>query len=166
MVHSSSGRRAKAAILCRAPSEALRINGADTTRGRPSPPAQGGNEACAVWGHIEEESGVIELPFRLDVDNRPHQIYDEVYGKMRTTHWKHLSYEGDCTRVEFIPITGRTHQLRLHAAHEKGLGFPIVGDFLYGNGTDTNQLKLHAQYLGFSHPETGEWIEFETPVPF
>ncbi len=119
-----------------------------------------------IEGHLEEQSGVIELPFRLDVDNRPHQIYDEVHGKMGTTHWKHLAYEGDYTRVEFTPITGRTHQLRIHSAHEKGLGFPIVGDFLYGNGTDINQLKLHAQWIQFTNPENGELLEFSTEVPF
>ncbi len=119
-----------------------------------------------IEGHVEDEGGIIELPFRLDVDNRPHQIYDEVHGKMGTTHWKRICYEGDYTRVEFMPITGRTHQLRLHAAHEKGLGFPIVGDFLYGNGTDTNQLKLHAEYLAFNHPESGKFLEFSIAVPF
>ncbi len=119
-----------------------------------------------IEGHVEEESGVIKLPFRLDVDNRPYQIYDEQYGKWGTTEWKRLGYEGDLTRVEFTPLTGRTHQLRVHSAHEKGLGFPIVGDFLYGNGTDTNQLKLHAQYLGFTSPDSGEWVEFSVDVPF
>lgn len=119
-----------------------------------------------IEGIIEDEGGIIELPFRLDVDNRPYQIYDEEWGKMGTTHWKRVTIEGDHTRVEFKPITGRTHQLRLHASHEKGLGFPIVGDLLYGNGTDTNQLKLHAQYLSFNHPETGERLEFFSEVPF
>ncbi|MEO0414132.1 MAG: RluA family pseudouridine synthase, partial [Verrucomicrobiota bacterium] len=71
-------------------------------------------------------SGIIELPFRLDIDNRPHQIYDEVHGKMGITHWQILGQEGSYTRIEFKPITGRTHQLRVHAAHEKGLGTPIV----------------------------------------
>lgn len=119
-----------------------------------------------IEGIIKEESGTIELPFRLDPDNRPHQIYDEVWGKMGTTHWKRIAIEGELTRVEFVPITGRTHQLRLHSYHKKGLGFPIVGDLLYGNGTDTNQLKLHACYLSFAHPDTGEMLEFHSEVPF
>ena len=119
-----------------------------------------------IEGHIEEDNGHIELPFRLDVDNRPYQIYDEVYGKMGITDWVKLGYEGDYTRVKFFPLTGRTHQLRVHSAHKKGLGFPIVGDFLYGNGTDTNQLKLHASYIGFKHPQSGNWIEFTSNPPF
>ncbi len=119
-----------------------------------------------IEGILESEGGTIELPFRLDIDNRPHQIYDEVYGKMGTTHWKNLGVEGEFTRVDFTPITGRTHQLRIHSAHEKGLGFPIVGDFLYGNGTDYNQLKLHAYTISFDHPKTGERLEFSSQVPF
>lgn len=119
-----------------------------------------------IEGTVLDSSGTIELPFRLDVDNRPYQIYDEKYGKMGTTHWKKLKQEGKFTRVEFEPITGRTHQLRIHSAHEKGLGIPIVGDFLYGTGTDINQLKLHAKYLAFNHPVTNEWLKFESEVPF
>jgi tRNA pseudouridine32 synthase/23S rRNA pseudouridine746 synthase len=83
-------------------------------------------------GELSESSGTIELPFRLDIDNRPYQIYDPVHGKMGTTHWETLSVEGGITRVAFTPVTGRTHQLRVHSAHERGLGVPIVGDPLYG----------------------------------
>ena len=117
-------------------------------------------------GHIEEESGSIELPFRLDVDNRPHQIYDEEYGKMGLTHWEKIAEEGPFTRISFNPITGRTHQLRLHSAHEKGLGVPIVGDPLYGNGEGPGQMKLHAGELSFDHPETGKRLSFTAEVPF
>lgn len=119
-----------------------------------------------IEGVISEDCGKIELPFRLDPDNRPHQVYDEVYGKMGVTNWKKISIEDKFTRVDFKPITGRTHQLRLHSYHHLGLGFPIVGDFLYGNGTDTNQLKLHAYYLSFNNPENGERLEFSSKVPF
>jgi tRNA pseudouridine32 synthase / 23S rRNA pseudouridine746 synthase len=122
---------------------------------------------CAlIEGIVEAKGGVIELPFRLDVDNRPHQIYDPVHGKVGLTHWQNLSIEGSHTRVLFEPKTGRTHQLRLHASHSLGLGFPIVGDFLYGTGTDYNQLKLHAFFLSFCHPETGETLKFESIIPF
>lgn len=117
-------------------------------------------------GEIEGNQGVIELPFRLDVDNRPMQIYDEVHGKMGTTRWRRLSIKKGQTRVEFIPITGRTHQLRLHSAHERGLGTPIVGDPLYGTGTGPAQLKLHACDLGFRHPRGGEPLHFHSPAPF
>ena len=111
-------------------------------------------------GVLEGDSGTIELPFRLDVENRPIQIYDEVHGKMGTTHWKKMTVEGEYTRVEFRPVTGRTHQLRLHAYHPKGLGVAIVGDPFYGNGTGSGQLKLHACELTFAHPGTGEELTF------
>ena len=117
-------------------------------------------------GHIDTEEGTIELPFRLDVDNRPHQIFDPEHGKMGTTHWKKLGEEGATTRIEFHPITGRTHQLRVHSAHSLGLGVPIIGDPLYGNGDEPGKLKLHAKYLAFSHPETGERMSFNSKVPF
>lgn len=113
-------------------------------------------------GHVQGQSGQVELPFRLDMDDKPRQIYDEVHGKMGLSHWRKLGIEGDYTRIEFEPHTGRTHQLRLHSYHPKGLGFPIVGDCLYGTGTDVNQLKLHAAYLKFKHPHTGEWIEIHS----
>jgi tRNA pseudouridine32 synthase/23S rRNA pseudouridine746 synthase len=117
-------------------------------------------------GILEQDSGSIELPFRLDVDNRPMQIYDEVHGKTGITHWRKIAVEGRLTRVEFIPVTGRTHQLRLHASHEKGLGIPIVGDPFYGKGTGPGQLKLHACELGFAHPGTGRELMFESAPPF
>lgn len=117
-------------------------------------------------GVLGGESGTIELPFRLDVDNRPIQIYDEVHGKMGVTHWKKLAVEGGLTRVEFVPVTGRTHQLRLHAYHEKGLGIAIVGDPFYGKGSGPGQLKLHASELGFFHPTTGEELSFVSAPAF
>jgi len=117
-------------------------------------------------GELQEAEGTITLPFRLDVDNRPHQIYDEVHGKMGTSHWKNLGIEGRLTRIAFHPITGRTHQLRVHAAHEKGLGIPIVGDPLYGNGINPGELKLHATKLTFTHPASNERLTFNSPAPF
>ena len=117
-------------------------------------------------GHLADERGTIKLPFRVDLDNRPHQIYDEVHGKLGITHWEKLGLEGEHTRVAFIPETGRTHQLRVHAAHERGLGLPIVGDPLYGTGTGPAQLKLHATELGFRHPATNEALHFTSPPPF
>ncbi|YCM45668.1 RluA family pseudouridine synthase [Verrucomicrobiaceae bacterium 227] len=117
-------------------------------------------------GRLEDDSGTITLPFRLDVENRPFQIYDEVHGKMGTTNWQKVALENDLTRIDFFPITGRTHQLRLHASHAKGLGIPIVGDSFYGNGTGPGQLKLHASYLGFTHPVSGEFLHFDSPPPF
>ncbi|MBU0728319.1 MAG: RluA family pseudouridine synthase, partial [Proteobacteria bacterium] len=109
-----------------------------------------------VEGLVTQDSGEIQLPFRLDPDNRPYQVYDPVHGKIGVSRWRKIATEGSRTRIEFTPLTGRTHQLRLHASHEKGIGFPIVGDQLYGTGRDGDQLLLHASYLEFLHPETGE----------
>lgn len=119
-----------------------------------------------IDGKVQELSGVIELKFRLDPDNRPYQVYDPENGKKGVTRWRKLGIENGRTRVEFMPLTGRTHQLRLHAAHEKGLGFPIVGDRLYGTGTGPGQLKLHASTLRFRHPVTREPLEFVSTPPF
>lgn len=117
-------------------------------------------------GKLAETSGTIELPFRLDVENRPVQIYDPVHGKIGITHWKTLEIETGKTRVEFVPITGRTHQLRVHAASEHGLGIPIIGDRLYGTGTAPGQLKLHAAHLSFTHPRTGKKMELDSAPAF
>jgi tRNA pseudouridine32 synthase/23S rRNA pseudouridine746 synthase len=117
-------------------------------------------------GEVTGDEGTIELPFRLDVENRPYQIYDPVNGKTGITHWKVLSTGNKKTRVEFIPVTGRTHQLRVHAASEHGMGIPIAGDRLYGSGTAPGQLKLHAAFLSFTHPCTGERLEFHSAPPF
>ncbi len=117
-------------------------------------------------GVIAHKQGEINLPFRLDPDNRPHQIYDPVHGKWGETKWRRVSIEDSWTRIEFTPKTGRTHQLRLHSAHSKGLGYPIVGDRLYGSGKIGDQLMLHASYLCVKHPEHGTKMEFESKVPF
>ncbi|BDQ38556.1 hypothetical protein SYK_29160 [Pseudodesulfovibrio nedwellii] len=117
-------------------------------------------------GVVEEQGGVIELKFRLDPDNRPYQVYDPVNGKNGITRWRKIGVEDGRTRVEFKPHTGRTHQLRLHSSHEKGLGLPIVGDRLYGTGTGPGQLKLHASTLRFRHPVSKKPMEFITVAPF
>ena len=119
-----------------------------------------------VDGVIEGEGGTIELPFRLDPDNRPYQVYDEEQGKMGLTHWSKIEVVENRTRISFKPVTGRTHQLRLHASHVKGLGFSIVGDRLYGTGTAPGQLKLHACLLSFTHPVTGEVMSFSSEPTF
>ncbi len=117
-------------------------------------------------GEVTGDSGVIKLPFRLDRDDRPRQIYDLENGKIGETEWKRICFENGQTRIAFWPITGRTHQLRVHSAHELGLGFPIVGDRLYGTGTKPAELKLHAKKISFFHPETNEALHFESSVPF
>ena len=114
---------------------------------------------CKEWGHIE-------LAFRLDVNNRPHQVFDPEHGKVGITQWRVLEREGMRTRVELRPLTGRTHQLRTHAAHPLGLDAPIVGDGLYGSAQGTNRMCLHATELGFCHPQTGELRKWVSPAPF
>lgn len=124
-----------------------------------------------IDGVIRGSSGYIELPFRLDVENRPYQIYDLEHGKLGRTNWEKLQVEylpprRPVTRVLFTPHTGRTHQLRVHSAHEKGLGLPIVGDRLYGTQAEGERLMLHAFSIRFSDPDTGEMIELREEAPF
>lgn len=119
-----------------------------------------------VDGAIEPESGRITLPFRLDPDNRPHQIYDPVNGKEAITLWHKISIDNHTTRIIFTPLTGRTHQLRVHSAHPRGLDAPIVGDRLYGTGTERDTMLLHASYLSFNHPADGHIVEFHSEAPF
>ena len=112
------------------------------------------------------DGGIIEVPLRMDPDNRPYQVVDFEHGRHAVTLWRKLGVEPGGTRVEFTPLTGRTHQLRIHAAHPLGLGCPIVGDPLYGSGTKHGVMKLHARYLKFRHPKTGETMEFDVPPDF
>lgn len=113
-------------------------------------------------GTVEPEYGEIKLPFRLDVANRPYQIYDPVQGKWGITLWKKIEVKNHQTRILFTPITGRTHQLRVHASHPMGLGCPIVGDRLYGYGKPGDRMHLHASYLSFQHPDSEEVLCFES----
>ncbi|HHD56593.1 MAG TPA: RluA family pseudouridine synthase [Desulfobulbaceae bacterium] len=122
--------------------------------------------AAILEGVIAEDEGQIELSFRLDPENRPYQVYDPVQGKSGVTRWLKLAVHKGRTRVEFIPLTGRTHQLRLHAAHERGLGCPIVGDRLYGIRKPGERMLLHAQYLQFTLPGTEKMVVFRSIVPF
>ncbi|MCQ2603735.1 MAG: RluA family pseudouridine synthase [Spirochaetia bacterium] len=117
-------------------------------------------------GILKYDSGRMELPFRLDPENRPYQVYDPVNGRMGVTLWRRLRVYDGMTRVEFTPLTGRTHQLRIHSASPKGLGIPIVGDRLYGTRTEGQRLLLHAGYLQFVHPGTGKTMCFEVEAPF
>ena len=122
-----------------------------------------------------DSSGIMELYFRLDVENRPHQIWDEVHGKKAVTEWKLLDVEyyvppsgkrRAVTRVLFIPHTGRTHQLRLASSDSHGFATPIIGDTLYGNCEEGERLMLHARKLSFVHPVTQKVMTFECKAPF
>lgn len=121
---------------------------------------------AVVEGIIKENSGRIELPFRLDIDNRPYQIYDPVQGKIGVTYWNKIREEGNYTRIQFLPLTGRTHQLRVHSASPFGLNAPIVGDPLYGRGKEGDQMKLCAVQLKFKHPVTETDKDFRIKEPF
>ncbi|MDN3618504.1 pseudouridine synthase [Polaribacter undariae] len=115
-------------------------------------------------GNLTEESGKIKLPLRVDLDDRPKQLVDFVHGKNAETDWKIIKRENGKTKVHFYPITGRTHQLRVHAAHINGLNTPIVGDDLYGN--KENRLHLHAEFIEFSHPTTHKRMSFTVAPDF
>lgn len=117
----------------------------------------------------KSKNGTIALKFRLDVDNRPHQIYDEENGKLGITEWElqnietHVNSRNERKRVSrmiFIPKTGRTHQLRLASSDFHGFGLPIYGDSLYGNCIFGERLMLHAFELSFYHPVSGEGLHF------
>ncbi len=115
-------------------------------------------------GNIDASSGDINLPLRTDYDDRPRQLVCYKYGKPAITRWQLIASKKDRARVYFYPLTGRTHQLRLHAAHRDGLNAPIVGDELYGRSGA--RLMLHAEYLEFFHPVLKEQMTITTPVPF
>ena len=110
------------------------------------------------------QNGKIELPLRVDLDDRPRQIVCFKHGKSATTHWQVIDRTHNTTRVYFYPLTGRTHQLRVHAAHQDGLNAPIIGDALYG--TPDVRLMLHAERLRFIHPLSGKEIEVRQVAPF
>tara|TARA_B110000091_G_scaffold213737_1_gene264133 strand:- start:697 stop:2367 length:1671 start_codon:yes stop_codon:yes gene_type:complete len=115
-------------------------------------------------GNLVGTSGTIQLPLRVDLDDRPKQLVDFEHGKNAKTKWEIIQRENGKTRVYFYPITGRTHQLRVHAAHKDGLNMPIVGDDLYGE--KTNRLHLHAAFIEFLHPSTNEKISFTVEAEF
>lgn len=121
-------------------------------------------------GVIEHDSGRIDLCMKLDYDNRPRQMVAPD-GKRSITEYRVVAVEDGRTRVVFYPLTGRTHQLRLHSAHPEGLNTPIVGDDIYGHEqradlSDGHRLCLHASRLEFTHPHTKERIVVECDAEF
>jgi len=116
--------------------------------------------------HTESAHGKIRLPLSKDWPNRPRQKVDFEQGKPAVTRFRVLKRFGHATRVELVPITGRSHQLRVHAAHELGLGAPIVGDPLYGDASLAPRMMLHATRLELTDPGSGEPVVIESEAPF
>ncbi|WP_066382686.1 RluA family pseudouridine synthase [Anabaena sp. CA = ATCC 33047] len=115
-------------------------------------------------GVVTTDADVIELPLWGDPQNRPYQQVDWQRGKPSVTRFRVMGREGEYTRVEFVPLTGRTHQLRVHAL--VGLGVVILGDRLYGCNAGATRLHLHARELRFQHPHTQAIIDLQTQTPF
>lgn len=125
-----------------------------------------------LFGHLENDAGSINLPLICDWPNRPKQMVDYENGKDALTHYKVLKREAPSadgptvTRVEFTPVTGRSHQLRVHAL---SIGHPILGDNLYGSEASQKaeeRLQLHALNLTLFHPGLEKSMAFEAPLPF
>lgn len=119
-----------------------------------------------VYGQLEESSGRIELPLICDWPNRPKQMVDFDNGKPSTTDYQLLRQDAYSALVELSPITGRSHQLRVHM---QALGYPILGDRLYANDEAlrvSERLLLHAQSIAFTHPATQQRVSFELPHEF
>jgi len=115
-------------------------------------------------GRVAGDRGTVALALRVDLDDRPRQLVDPVHGKPAITDWQVIERGAERTRVHLVPRTGRSHQLRVHAAHPLGLGAPIIGDRLYGRAAA--RLALHAEALAFRHPHTERRIALERPAPF
>lgn len=123
---------------------------------------------AVVDGRLSEDAGNVDLPLIVDWPNRPLHKVDFEIGKPSLTRYRVLSHdaERDCSRVELIPETGRTHQLRVHM---QALNHPILGDPLYGSPTakaKADRLFLHAEFLAFAHPKTQKPLGFSCPPPF
>ena len=115
-------------------------------------------------GVLKKHEGIVDLPLRLDHEDRPRQLVCYEHGKPAKTRFEIISIKDNKTKVYFYPITGRSHQLRVHASHQLGLNIPIVGDDLYGS--PDKRLHLHAEVLIFVHPISKKEITVKTPAEF
>ncbi len=119
-----------------------------------------------VWGVPDGDEGTIDLPLVCDWPRRPLQKVCHETGKPARTRWRKLSAEKGTSRMQLIPETGRSHQLRVHML---ALGHPILGDRFYAQGdalAAAHRLMLHASNLRFRHPDGGAWMSVDAPVPF
>ncbi|OEE34503.1 RNA pseudouridine synthase [Vibrio genomosp. F10 str. ZF-129] len=117
-----------------------------------------------IEGQLTQQSGDVSLPLRGDLYDRPRQLVCVEHGKAAETHWEKIATTNGRTKVYLYPKTGRTHQLRVHCAHQDGLNMPIVGDDLYGK--KSNRLHLHAESLAFEHPYSKERMHFQVDADF
>ncbi len=115
-------------------------------------------------GEIKDSNGEIDLPLRVDYENRPYQMVCYEHGKPSITNYKVVEIKNGKTLLYFYPLTGRTHQLRMHASHSKGLNTPIVGDILYGKAS--NRLHLHSETISFIHPIEKREMSFTVDPEF
>lgn len=119
-----------------------------------------------VFGHLAHPQGSVDLPLICDWPNRPKQMVDHDKGKPSLTHYQVLSQNSTSTLVKLMPVTGRSHQLRVHML---ALGHPIQGDKLYATGkalSSSPRLQLHAKQLSFTHPVSQQMMNFTAPCPF
>jgi tRNA pseudouridine32 synthase/23S rRNA pseudouridine746 synthase len=119
-----------------------------------------------VFDNVQQNAGKINLPLICDWPNRPKQMVDHEHGKKALTHWRVLERNINTTRVELNPVTGRSHQLRVHML---SMQHPIIGDTLYARGKAlemADRLNLHAMFLSFRHPVSEQTLQFESEVPF
>ncbi|WGV98448.1 pseudouridine synthase [Vibrio sp. YMD68] len=117
-----------------------------------------------IEGTLEQSCGDVLLPLRGDLYDRPRQLVCFEHGKAAETHWEKIATTNGRTKLYLYPKTGRTHQLRVHCAHQNGLNMPIVGDDLYG--TKEQRLHLHAESLTFEHPYSKERMHFQVDSDF
>jgi len=115
-------------------------------------------------GNLKEDAGTINLPLRVDLNDRPRQLVCYEHGKPACTNWKVVERKDGKTRVHLFPISGRTHQLRIHSSHKLGLNTSIIGDDLYGK--KATRLHLHAAEIEFTHPTTKEKMIFHKKAEF
>lgn len=118
---------------------------------------------AVVAGRLASASGEVNLPIAADWPNRPLRVIDELLGKPSLTRYRVLAQGSDDCHIELEPVTGRTHQLRVHMA---AIGHPILGDALYGNEASAPRLLLHASRLAFAHPLSGVALQFASSPPF
>ena len=121
---------------------------------------------AVVFGSVQKNSGEINLPLICDWPNRPKQMVDHEHGKKALTHWRVLERNNNSTRVELTPVTGRSHQLRVHML---SMQHPILGDGLYAHDQAlemADRLNLHAMSLSFRHPIGEQILGFKSQIPF